>query len=62
MSPGRGETSGEFLPLRRMSGMVERQNSFEHDAVNRPLFRRFEGDRLGLEAAVARMGEKGRDG
>lgn len=55
MSPGRGEPSGEFLPLGRMTGMVEGRNTFESDAVNRPLLRSFEDDRPALEAAVARL-------
>jgi len=56
VSPGRGEPSGQFLPLRRMTGMVEGQGTFENDGVSRPLLRKFEGDLPALEAAVARLG------
>lgn len=55
LSPGRGEASGQFLPLRRMTGLVEGQGSFEQDAVSRPLIKRFADDRPALEAAVARL-------
>lgn len=55
MSPGRGEPSGQFLPLGRMTGMVEGRNTFESDAVNRPLLRNFEDDRPALEEAAARL-------
>lgn len=56
MSPGRGEPSGQFLPLRRMTGMVEGQGTFDDDAVSRPLLRKFADDRPALEEAAARLG------
>ncbi|MDL2260307.1 DUF3786 domain-containing protein [Deltaproteobacteria bacterium OttesenSCG-928-K17] len=55
MSQGLGEPSGQFLPLRRLTGMVEGQNTYERDAVATPLARKF-GDQPALESAIARIG------
>lgn len=58
MSPGRGEPSGDFLPLSRMTGMVEGRGDFEKSLVNGALGRRFNGDGAALaEAAVAIGGQ-----
>lgn len=55
MSPGRGEPSGQYLPLKRMTGMVEGRGAWENDGVSRPLIRKFNGDLSALEAAAARL-------
>ena len=55
MSLGRGEPSGQFLPLRRLSGMVEGQGAYDRDGLSRPLVRKFGSDRVSLEAAIASL-------
>ena len=55
MSAGRGEASGQFLPLKRLTGMVEGQGTYDRDAVNKPLLCQF-NDLLQLEEAVVRIG------
>lgn len=60
MSPGRGEPSGCFLPLSRMTGMVEGRGNFERSLVNSVLAKTFNGDGTALAAAAESIG--GRDG
>lgn len=55
MSPGRGEPSAEFLPLRRMTGLVEGRGTYDRDAVSRPMERRFDGHPEALAPAAARL-------
>ncbi|MDR0882416.1 MAG: DUF3786 domain-containing protein [Candidatus Adiutrix sp.] len=52
MSPGRGEPSGQFLPLRRLTGLVEGQGAYDRDGLSRPLIKKFGSDRASLEAAI----------
>lgn len=58
MSPGRGEPSYSFLPLGRMSGMVEGRGTYDRDAVNKPLASRFDGRLSDLSRAAERIGGK----
>ena len=59
MSPGRGEPAYSFLPLGRMTGLVEGRGTFDRDAVNGPLVRHFADDDLSaLARAVHRLGGK----
>jgi len=53
MSPGRGEAASDYLPLRRMTGMVEGRGTYDRDAISRPLERVFEGDLEALGRAAA---------
>lgn len=55
MSAGLGDPSGQFLPLRRLTGTVEGGGSYERDAVNTPLLCRF-SRQSELEEAIARIG------
>lgn len=56
MSPGRGDPSGDFLPLSRMTGMVAGQGDFEKSMVNAALARKFHGDESALAAAAEAVG------
>ncbi|MDR2946178.1 MAG: DUF3786 domain-containing protein [Candidatus Adiutrix sp.] len=56
MSPGRGEPSGHFLPLGRLSGMIEGRNSFERSMVNGSLGRTFGNDSAALAVAAEALG------
>ncbi len=55
MSPGRGEPEGRFLPLGRMTGLVEGRDTFARDGLERPLVREFGGDLPALSAAALRL-------
>jgi hypothetical protein len=59
MSPARAEFSGDFLPLRRLSGLLEGGGNYDREAVSRPLERRFGEDVPALAEAVRRL--EGRD-
>ncbi|MDR1044329.1 MAG: DUF3786 domain-containing protein [Candidatus Adiutrix sp.] len=59
LSQALAEASGDFLPLRRLSGLVEGRGSYDREAVSRPLERRFGEDVPALEEAVRRL--EGRD-
>ena len=63
MSPGRGEPSGDFMPLGRMTGMVEGRGDFERSTVNAALGRKFGGEKPALAAAAESIGGRaeGRD-
>ena len=63
MSPGRGEPSGDFLPLSRLTGMVAGQGDFEKSMVDASLGRKFHGDESALAAAAEAIGglDEGRD-
>lgn len=56
MSPGRGEPSYSFLPLGRMTGMVEGRGTYDRASVSTPLIRHFLCDLSGLALAVMRLG------
>ncbi len=56
MSPGRGEPAGRFLPLGRLTGLVEGRNSFEKSMVDASLGRKFRGDLQALAAVVEARG------
>ena len=63
MSPGRGEPAGDFMPLGRMTGMVEGRGDFEKSLVNGALGRKFGGDKSALAEAAESIGGRaeGRD-
>lgn len=56
MSPDRGEPSGDFMPLGRMTGMVEGRSDYERSTVNTSLTRKFRGVQAALAAAAEAVG------
>ena len=56
MSSGRGEPDYEFVPLTRLTGLVEGRNSFDKSIVSRVLSKKFKTGQQLLDQAAAAIG------